>query len=235
MKTYTRLIASFVIALGLIVLWMPKPASAQALIRLDSEFRGSKEGGDVYTYVPALAGGTQIWSKTLVVPSGYNTAYVTISTQGLDEFGVALQLECLVDNYLCSPDFGNDLAGAPAGWITPLKHFNYDAGYFLPDGSGFSGGDNEGGNGDMDDNSVNHTWCFNVRPGAHTFSIKMGTSCGESLTPDCDDEGPYLPYVALEDINFFIDASASSSGQCTAAGGFVPPPRIVIDGQSAIR
>ena len=85
MKTYTRLIASFVIALGLIVLWMPKPASAQALIRLDSEFRGSKEGGDVYTYVPALAGGTQIWSKTLVVPSGYNTAYVTISTQGDDD------------------------------------------------------------------------------------------------------------------------------------------------------
>ena len=37
MKTYTRLIASFVIALGMIVLWMPKPASAQALIRLDLE------------------------------------------------------------------------------------------------------------------------------------------------------------------------------------------------------
>lgn len=234
MKTYTRLIASLVIALGLIVLWMPKPASAQALIRLDSEFHGSKEGGSVYTYVPALAGGTQIWSKTLVVPSGYNTAYVTISTEGEDFFGVALQLECLVDNYVCSPDFSGGEFDAPAGWITPLKHFFYDTEYFLPDGTPAYAGDLLGGTGDMHDNSINHTWCFNVKPGTHTFSIKMGNSCGQYLTPYCGDEDA-TPYVVMENINFYIDASASSTGQCTAARGFVPPPLIVIDGQSAIR
>ena len=65
-----------------------------------------------------------------------------------------------------------------------------------------SGGDNEGGNGDMIDNSVNHTWCFNVKPGTHTFSIKMGTSCGESLTPDCDDEVPYLPTSPWKTLTF---------------------------------
>ena len=220
MKTYTRLIASFVIALGLMVLWMPKPASAQALIRLDSEFHGEAEGGEMPTYIPALAGGTQIFSKTLLVPSGYSTAYVTISGQGDDHYGVALQLECLVDQYVCSPDFGGASADAPAGWITPLKHFNYDADYFLPDGSEISGGDGGGGNGDLHDNSVNHTWCFNVRPGVHTFSIKLGNSCGESLTPACSQPS----YVFMENIHFYIDASASTTGQCKPSSGFVPPP-----------
>ena len=220
MKTYTRLIAGFLIALGLIVLWMPKPASAQALIRLDSEFHGATEGGEVFTFRSALAGGTQIWSKTVLVPSGFSTAYVTISTQGDDHEGVALQLECLVDNYLCSPDFGGPSADAPQGWITLLKHFNYESDYLLPDGSFFSGGDGGGGNGDMHDNSINHTWCVNVRPGVHTFSIKMGNSCGESSTPDCSKDSG----VSMENINFYIDASASSTSQCKPSSGFTPPP-----------
>jgi len=254
MKTYTRLIAGFVIALGLILLWMPKPASAQTLIRLDSEYFGTAEskgspfGNEVYTWVPALAGGTQIWSKTLIVPAGYNTAYVTISGQGNDSLGLALQLQCLVDNYSCAPDFGaaypppdlevlpNGTAdGAPPGWITVLKHFNYETDYWVPGYDSTSGGDNEllleeefySGNGDMHDNNISHTWCVNVRPGTHTFSIKMGNSCFEYLTPDCY---AYLPVefnlVAMSNINFYIDASASSTGQCTAASGFRPPPPI---------
>ena len=223
MKTYTRFIAGFVIALALMVLWMPKPASAQALIRLDSEFHGSAEGGEVYTWVPAKSGGTQIWSKTLFVPSGFSTAYVTISTQGDDHLGVALQLLCLVDNYACSPDFGAG-DGAPAGWITPLKHFNYESCYVLPDGTIGCGGDGNGLSGDIHDNSVNHTWCFNVRPGVHTFSIKMGTSCGEYLTPSCSYYSSDQYAVYLENIHFYVDASASTTGQCNRSGGFTPPP-----------
>jgi hypothetical protein len=213
MKTYTRSIAGFVTALGLILLWMPKPASAQLLIRLDSEFHGTAEGGEISTTTPALSGGTQIFSKTVFVPFGFSTGYLTISTQGDSHGGVALQLECLVDGSACSPDFGGPAADAPAGWITPSKHFNYTSTYTLPDGTVTSGGDGGGGNGDMHDNSINHTWCVNLKPGVHTFSINLGNSCGGSLTPSCTGAST----VFLENVHFYIDASSSFSGQCSAA------------------
>ena len=114
-----------------------------------------------------------------------------------------------------------------------LKHFNYDTEYWVPGYGLFSDGDYAfieefyGGSGDVHDNNISHTWCVNVRPGTHTFSIKMGNSCFEYLTPDCY---AYLPYefnlVAMSNINFYIDASASTTGQCKPSGGFTPPPPI---------
>jgi len=209
--------AEFIVIAGLLVFVMPRGAPAGTRFSFDAEFRGSAEGGETSTTVPALSGGTPIFSKTVFVPYPLNTLFFTVSAQADSHSGVALHLECLIDGAPCTPDFGGPAADAPPGWITPHKIFNYDVDYILPDGITIAtAGDGGGGTGDEHDNTVEHSWCIPVKPGIHTVSLNMGNSCGESLTPTC--AAGIDVTVFMENENYNIDGTfLTANNACVAS------------------
>jgi hypothetical protein len=218
-KRVTVSASALLTAVGLLIFFVVREAPAGTRFTFDAEFRGSAEGGETSTTLSALTGGSNIYNKTVFVPSPVNTLLFTISTQADSHQGVALQLLCLIDGKACAPDFGGVSADAPPGWITPHKIFNYDVDYLMPDGITLNTfGDGGGGTGDEHDNSVEHTWCIPVRPGVHTVSLNMGNSCGEPLTPTC---APGAGTVFMENINFNIDGAYLTAGNACAAS--LPP------------
>jgi hypothetical protein len=154
-------------------------------------------------------GGTAVYTKTVFVPSGNNTLYVTLSATGdehlnddyLDpEFGkgAAAEYTCLVDGAFCNPGTGG-AAGSPAGWLALSK---------LPDGGDYlvSNNCNDGGGGTADchDNGVYYTWCTSIEPGTHTVQIRLGSSNGGT--------------VFLEKAHYYIDTSCiRGANRCTQA------------------
>jgi hypothetical protein len=182
---------------------IPQDAEAQGVLkRLSAEWN---EGGEQATATtanplgfPVLPDGTAIYSKTVFTGSA-STLYVTFETQGDAHNGAANWFSCrIIDSAgprLCDTPGGGGAAGAPHGWTSKNKHFNYNTTYTLPDGTIASGGDGGGGQGDTHDNSISHEWCAQVsRDEAVTVELRMATSDAGST-------------VFIENTNVYIDGS----------------------------
>ncbi len=152
--------------------------------------------------------GIPVFQKTLFVPAGVNTLYVTISTTGDTHDGAALWLSCRVNGAFCNPGFGG-AAGAPPGWIALQKHKNW-VGI-----SGFLSGDGGGGGGDVHDNSMYYTWCVKTPTagGPARFELRLASSGS-----DFETGGVAPPTVFFEAAHVYIDASRiTGPNQCTPA------------------
>lgn len=184
------------------------PAASGPLFRLSADYETFGNPSEVFTNVaplPGGAGGKVIYDKLVVVPADVNTLYVTISAVGDGHGGARLELACLVDGLPCNAG-GNPIGDSPTGWLTALRHKDYNDNYAI---TNLFSGDGSGGAGDLHDNTVYYTWCMRVsEPGArHDVQVKLG-----SKTPIGERGGN----VFLEAIHFFIDASfIEGEDQCS--------------------
>ncbi len=214
------------LALGLCI---PTDTWAGVLERLSAEFRNFDFAGSETSTIVGVAplpgtaagdDGVVVYTKTLFVPPGLNTLFVTISATGDTHAGSALLLSCRVDGAFCNPG-PSGASAVPPGWIALQKHFNYDTTYtpapndplavFAPNGDG------GGGRGDMHDNSLNYTWCTKVPPstagavgGVHRVEIRMATS-------SVGDR------VFFENAHFYIDAAKLRPGSDCVQGAPTEP------------
>lgn len=206
------LLVGFVAATG----FVPLEASGP-LLRISADFKNF-DGTETFTAAPVfdadgkLVDGTTVFKKTVFVPFGMNTLYVTISTTGDTHDGAALWLSCRVDGVPCNPGFGG-AGGTPAGWVNVQKHKNYPLGL---------SGDGGGGAGDMHDNSIYYTWCTRRGAGPATVEVKLASS-----GPDFETgTGFPPPFVFFEAAHFYIDASRiSGQNRCTPAPPIGASPR----------
>jgi hypothetical protein len=182
-----------------------------ALLRLAANFETFGSPDEVTTTLPPAAGATggiAIYDKTVSVPPGMSTLYVTISAVGDEHGGARLELACLVDTSPCNPG-GNPVGDAPPGWLTAMRHKDYNDNY-APGTTPF-GGDGGGGAGDQHDNSISYTWCAplpSAHSGLHTVEVRLA-----SQTPAGETGGN----VFLEAIHFFVDGSTPQPGdRCTS-------------------
>jgi len=188
--------------------WMSLAAQAQGPIhRLSAQF---KNFDVTETTTPSAVPGINAYTKTVLVPSTDNTLYITISAVGDTHKGNAGWFSCNLDGdptlvpigAYCNPGSGGH-AGAPAGWLSLEKHFNYD---FVTYNGGITGGDGGGGNGDMHDNSIQYQWCVSVVPGSmHTVQIRLASSLtggGAGLNNN----------VFFEAAHFYVDSSSTRGG-----------------------
>jgi hypothetical protein len=199
-------------------------SGAQAtLLKFSDESLGFP--GEISTNVSVLPtttpanplGGTQIYSKTLFKPLGLRSFEINWNCTGDVHSGVAEELRAQVDGVDCNPA-GAGAEGNPDGWTVVMKHFNYESSYLLPDGftALFPGGDGGGGTGDMHDNVCTYSWCCPVSSsaGAHTLTVRMGTSCGTGQTPTCD---PSVDTAVFEEkVHVAIDGSNVTCGTGSA-------------------
>ena len=162
--------------------------------------------------------GRRIYDKTVFVPAGKNTAYVTMSTTGDTHGGAASCFTCVItdpagNRTFCNPGGQgasrcNDDGGTNVpGWITLLKlpqtalpDVYLDNG--LPATNCTDGG---GGSADCHDNSIHYEWCVPVEAGTHRVELWMAT--------DSDNKT-----VFIEQAHFYIDASCiRGQNRCTQA------------------
>lgn len=214
MNRFVTILPRVVLAgLFLAAMWMPSPAGAQAtggsLRRLaaDGLYHG---GGEASTALEPP--GVDIYQKTVLVPLGVNTLYLTMSTTGDAHGGAGSCFSANVDgNFFNGGDQGAarcaDNATTPvSGWVTLLK---------LPDivdavtTNCNSGG---GGSGDCHDNSITYQWCTPITPGVHDVEVRMATSnAGQP--------------VFIEQAFFYVDANQLFGSACDPLLP-VPPPTL---------
>ena len=186
---------SAVLSLGIRV---PRCAAQAPLLEFSDESLGF--ANEISTNVSVLPnfpaplvnplGGTQIYSKTFFKTVGVRSIKINWNCAGDDHGGVSEGLRAQLDGEDCNPP-GTAASALPDGWTAVEKHFNYETSYLLPDEvtSLFGLGDGgNGGNGDMHDNVCTYSWCCPVAhaSGMHTVTVRMGNSCGTTLTPTCD-------------------------------------------------
>jgi hypothetical protein len=195
---------------GLLALGVSLDVQANGpILRITADFKNF-DGTETFTASPVFApdgtlvDGATVFKKSVFVPPGVNTLYVTMSATGDTHNGAALWLSCRVDGVPCNPGLGG-AGGTPAGWINVQKHKNYALGLT---------GDGLGGAGDMHDNSIYYTWCVRRIGGPATVEIKMASSGPDSET----DDGFTAPFVFFEAAHFYIDASRiAGNNRCTPA------------------
>lgn len=143
--------------------------------------------------LPAAQGGLVIYDKSFFTADDINVLYVTISATGDGHFGARSQFACLLDDVACNPG-PNPVGGSPTGWVTLLRHRNYNTDYTGP---GFAG-DGGGGAGDLHDNGIHYTWCTRIEgAGVHNVKVKMASSPADGVVAD----------VFIEAVHFYIDGS----------------------------
>jgi hypothetical protein len=179
------------------------PVQAQGPIhRLSANF---KNFNITETLTAAPVPGIPAFSRTVMVPTIDNTLYVTMFLTADQHLGNGEFFSCNLDGVFCNPGMGG-ADGAPPGWITLGKHFNYD---FVTYNGGKSGGNGGGGSGDMHDNAVSYQWCITVAPGSiHTVQIRLASSLDGGGMGNNND-------VFFEAAHFFVDSSFTTNG-CTA-------------------
>lgn len=206
-KQTKRMVILALIGLLAVGLGMPPQIWAGVIHRLSAEFTRfdgfeslTNVGVDPLPGTAAGDDGVVIYTKTLFVPPGLDTLFVTVSTTGDTHQGSALLLSCRLDGAFCNPG-PTGAAAVPPGWISLQKHFNYDTTYTAAPndplaGGAPSSGDGGGGLGDMHDNSIYYTWCTEVprAGGTHTVDIRLATSSAGNI-------------VFIENAHFYIDAA----------------------------
>jgi len=154
------------------------------LQRLSSEFQNSttlvNETSTDAPALPAGAGGTVVYQKTLTVPDNVRVIYVTFSGQGDVHNGSALLMNASVNGTLIQPLLGQTGPGGggphvQTGWYT-LTH--------LPQaGAGVTNcNDGGGGTADCHDNTLYFSGCVRVGTsgGPITVTIKLADLPGGS-------------------------------------------------------
>jgi hypothetical protein len=185
--------------------WLARPAGAQGvLLRLVADTKNF-DTTETATTATVATDGDLVYTRSVFVPTGINTLYVTISTTGDTHNGASIWLSCRLDGAYCNGGAGG-AAGAPGGWVSLQKHKNWIG------LSGALSGDGGGGGGDVHDNSLTYTWCTQVKPGSHTVDIKMATSGPDFETGDPDSAST----VFFEAAHFYIDANRASNTGCPA-------------------
>jgi len=208
--------------IGLLVLGLCASLDTWAgvLERLSAEFRNFDFPGSESSTIVGVAplpgtaagdDGVVVYTKTLFVPPGLSTLFVTISATGDTHGGAALLLSCRLDGAFCNPG-PTGASAVPPGWIALQKHFNYDTTYTPAPNDPLAGlapaGDGGGGRGDMHDNSLYYTWCTEIPPstaGVHRVEIRMATSSAGSQ-------------VFFENAHFYIDAAKLRPGSDCVQG-----------------
>jgi hypothetical protein len=180
-------------------LWAPWAADAQtSLVRLSAQF---KRWDQTLSFTDAPIPGITVYQKSVFVPSGMNTLYVTVSATGATHGGNVLNMACFLDGVECNP--GTTAALEVPGWIALQAHNPerpVNSIFCCGDPLAFIEAD------DLHSNSLHYTWCTPVTAGTtHTVSIKMASS----------DFGADDDTVFLEGIHFFIDGNTPGTGsQC---------------------
>ncbi len=203
-----------VTALAVAAIVSSVPCQAQTpILRLAATFMNF-DGTETFTDVTADAAmvndGIVVYSKTVFVPLGQNTLFVTLSTTADTHDGAAAWLSCRLNGAFCTPGFGG--AGAtPPGWINLNKHKNYALGL---------NGDGGGGAGDMHDNSLYYQWCTPVKPGINNVELKLASS-----GPDFETgTGAVPPTVFFEAAHIYIDSSRMTNNDACRPERPTPPP-----------
>lgn len=154
---------------------------------------------ELSTTVSSSSNGELIYNKTIsFAPSSSplpNVVMITISGQSDVHNGARLRLSCHFDAGSCNP----------SGWVSAMRHPNYNLYY---SGAGFPGdcGSCGSGAGDLHDNSVVASWCVNPGPGtSHSVQLRMASDS----TPDSGSAGKH---VYMEKIMFTIDAASVPAG-----------------------
>jgi hypothetical protein len=211
-----------------------------ALVRASSSNAWGGDSGSIRRYVaqwttgreisstvePAAhaTGGIAVYDVDFFTGGDINTLYVTVSGVGDDHGGARNDLACVVDGNPCNDTVTDPVAGAPSGWVTVMRHPNYNREYphgATPDATGDApaatfNGDGGGGAGDLHDNSINYTWCAPIdsgkyhahRSGMHHVQIRLAAQ---------NVDHARSPQAFLEAAHFFVDGSriADSSKACT--------------------
>jgi hypothetical protein len=169
---------------------------------------------------PHATGGIAAYDVDFFTAHDINTLYVTVAAVGDDHSGARSDLACLLDGTPCNDTETDPVAEAPSGWVTVMRHPNYNRNYasgFTPDGTGDTPGgtfrgDRGGGAGDLHDNSINYTWCTPIKDsGPHHVQIR--------LAAQNVDRAASPPLVFIEAAHFYVDGSriADKSKACTQA------------------
>jgi hypothetical protein len=189
--------------------------------RLSAEFQnstsvGGEEFGEVFTNaaaLPAGAGGTVVYSKTLRLPADVDVLYITFSGQGDTHNGSALLMNASVDGTLIQPLLGQTLPGGggthvQTGWYTLLH---------VPAatlGGVTNCNDGGGGPADCHDNTIYFSGCARVdaKPTKPvTVTIKLA-----------DLPGGDNNFAFYERATIYIDGQHDSDGSLCQAVGTSP-------------
>jgi hypothetical protein len=219
-KCVTTVLMTVLAGMCAVVLWLPTDTEAGVLNRLGANFKNF-DGTESFTNIapsgfPPGSGGAVIYSRSVLVPPGAHTLYLTISATGDSHGGAKAQYSALTNGVACRTN-PNGVDGAPSGWIT-LTHLpspSSNAAYNPCNEGG-------GGTGDCHDNTVMYTWCCTITPQllptvkTATFKLASGKPFpGSTAAPSL---------VFLEKAHFYVDSTDGFGGQCgsTTPGLGVP-------------
>lgn len=202
----TRLMAILLALVAVVGVVGPRITEAQGvLFRLSAEFLCFGDAGcPSEKFTNAGVPGVKVYAKSVFVPFGVNTLYVTFSGTADTHDGAQLLLSCNVGGVFCNPG-GGGAAGSPAGWITVQR---------LPNG-GANGSCNNGGGGpgDCHDNSIFATWCVDL---ARVRLNPPATAPVELRLASAGGTNPQGAFVFFEKAHVYIDANDLDPG-CGAA------------------
>jgi hypothetical protein len=212
-RRFGRAILRTVVGGGLfaVAVGMPTAAQAQgAIFRLAADPLYFGPGEEASTDVDALGDGSQIYSKSIFVPPGKNTLFLTMSTTGDQHDGAAQCFTARLDGVFFNPGGQGaarcaDSGSTPVpGWVTLQK---------TPAATGGADNCNEGGGGagDCHDNSIHYEWCTAITPGVHEVEVRMAT----------DSNGKT---VFIEQAFFYVDAAQLVNSPCEPLLPVPPPP-----------
>jgi hypothetical protein len=190
--------------------------------RYVAQYMTGKERATVVPPAPNATGGVPVYDVDFFTANDINTLYVTVEGVGDEHGGARLDLACLLDGNPCNNTTIDPVAGAPSGWVTVMRHKNYNRNYapgFSPDFTGDTAegvfvGDGGGGAGDLHDNNAIYTWCTPINgSGTHHVQVRLASQ-NVDASPS--------PVVFIEAAHFFVDGSriADEANRCTA----VDPP-----------
>jgi len=199
-KKWTTVLAG----LCAVVLWgLPADTEAGVLQRLGANTAafGSEFASNV---LPAAAGGggTVIFTRSVLVPAGMHTLYLTLAGT-VDVHTTRLELSANVNGVACSPNVASS-NGAPGGWVLVQ---NIPQASCL--GSGLAG--------DCHDNGVYYQWCCTIPvssvPTIRNAQWKIASAVAGNS-------------VFLEQASLYVDGTDGFGGQCGAtAGGLTFSPQ----------
>ena len=155
--TTAMLVLAGLFAVGI---WLP--SETQAGTRLTRLFAGFKSTSSEKS-TSSTTTGVEVFSKTIFVPGGKQTLFVTFSGTGDSHNGAASRLDCFIDGVECNSTFGK---------VRLQRHSDQ---FTDSDGDDvFDGGNGE----DLHDNGIHYTWCAQSGGDLHTVKLVLTSSDG---------------------------------------------------------
>lgn len=181
---------------------LPVLVEGGPLHRLAANFDFFGPGEEAFTTasidpLAPLVGGIAIYNQTVLVPTGHNVLFISLSTTGDTHEGAASCFTAKVDGVFANPGGQGAArctdAGATQvpGWVNLQK-------MTVPTGGSDNCNDGPGGAGDCHDNNINYVWCAPTQQGKHDVEIRMAT----------DTEGKF---VFIEQAHFNVDSAQLST------------------------